>query len=160
MCLGPQMNDLQLISCPEPGAVLSGMCLLCPSPASSPMLHAFRPDVLQASPQVGSMPVSLTSFQNSIPGMAVATVCPEPHCTIMESRTASLREVGAPLVLLLLSVPLSPSHLCHSSPGNCTRRCAEVGGMMLYMCSPGHGVSTGLEHRELHTLHEMQFIWG
>lgn len=72
------------------------------------MLHAFRPDVLQASPQVGSMPVSLASFQNSIPGMAVATVCPEPHCTITESRTASLREVGAPLVLLLLSVPLSP----------------------------------------------------
>lgn len=100
------------------------------------------------------MPVSLASFQNSIPGMAVATVCPEPHCTITESRTASLREVGAPLVLLLLSVPLSLSHLCHSSPGNCTRRCAEVGGMMLYMCSPGHGVSTGPEHRE------QMFIWG
>lgn len=35
-------------------------------------------------------------------GMAVATVCPEPHCTIMESRATSLQEVLLPFAIVCI----------------------------------------------------------
>ncbi|XP_065606748.1 solute carrier family 23 member 3-like isoform X3 [Cyrtonyx montezumae] len=86
-------------------------------------------------------------------GMAVATVCPEPHCTVTESRAALFREVGAPPVLLLLSVPHSPCRISATTLQGIavsrwgTRRCAEVVGMLVHVAFPGLGASrAGLEH--------------
>ncbi|NXJ73966.1 S23A3 protein, partial [Trogon melanurus] len=57
-------------------------------------------------------PVStcIPSLQNSLPGTAVASVCPAPHCAVAGSRAALLREVsGAVLVSGLVQLLLGVS---------------------------------------------------
>ncbi|NXQ83413.1 S23A3 protein, partial [Nyctibius grandis] len=70
-------------------------------------------------------PVSpcIISLQNSLPGTAVASTCPAPHCTIAGSRAASLREVsGAVLVSGLVQLVLGVSGVC----GWAARRCRPM----------------------------------
>eukprot|EP00076_Gallus_gallus_P023675 XP_015145566.1 solute carrier family 23 member 3 isoform X2 [Gallus gallus] len=56
-------------------------------------------------------------------GMAVATVCPEPHCTIMESRATSLQEVsGAVLISGLVQLVLGALGVC----GWAVQRCGPM----------------------------------
>ncbi|NXJ09050.1 S23A3 protein, partial [Odontophorus gujanensis] len=56
-------------------------------------------------------------------GMAVATVCPEPHCTVTESRAALLREVsGAVLVSGLVQLVLGAVGVC----GWVVQRCGPM----------------------------------
>ncbi|POI25406.1 hypothetical protein CIB84_010845, partial [Bambusicola thoracicus] len=56
-------------------------------------------------------------------GMAVATVCPEPHCTITESRATSLQEVsGAVLISGLVQLALGALGVC----GWAVQRCGPM----------------------------------
>uniref|UniRef100_A0A8C2TLZ7 Solute carrier family 23 member 3 n=1 Tax=Coturnix japonica TaxID=93934 RepID=A0A8C2TLZ7_COTJA len=56
-------------------------------------------------------------------GMAVATMCPEPHCTITESRAASLQEVsGAVLISGLVQLVLGAVGVC----GWAVQRCGPM----------------------------------
>ncbi|XP_065606750.1 solute carrier family 23 member 3-like isoform X5 [Cyrtonyx montezumae] len=56
-------------------------------------------------------------------GMAVATVCPEPHCTVTESRAALFREVsGAVLVSGLIQLVLGAVGVC----GWVVQRCGPM----------------------------------
>ncbi|NXG58820.1 S23A3 protein, partial [Hemiprocne comata] len=55
----------------------------------------------------------IVSLKNSIPGTAVASACPAPHCTMAGSWAASLREVsGAVLVSGLVQLVLGVSGVC------------------------------------------------
>ncbi|NXV75667.1 S23A3 protein, partial [Atlantisia rogersi] len=64
--------------------------------------------------------LSLASFQNSLPGTAVASTCPAPHCANAGSRAASLQEVsGAVLVSGLVQLALGMSGVCGWAAWRC-----------------------------------------
>ncbi|NXV16392.1 S23A3 protein, partial [Cepphus grylle] len=65
----------------------------------------------------------ITSLCNSLPGTAVASACPAPHCTVAGSWAASLREVsGAVLVSGLVQLVLGVSGVC----GWAAQRCGPM----------------------------------
>ncbi|NXV93201.1 S23A3 protein, partial [Calonectris borealis] len=62
----------------------------------------------------------IASLQNSLPGTAVASTCPAPHCAVAGSWTASLREVsGAVLISGLVQLALGMSGMCGWAARHC-----------------------------------------
>ncbi|NXT41987.1 S23A3 protein, partial [Pelecanoides urinatrix] len=62
----------------------------------------------------------IVSLQNSLPGTAVASTCPAPHCAVAGSWTTSLREVsGAVLISGLVQLALGVSGMCGWAARHC-----------------------------------------
>ncbi|NWT05160.1 S23A3 protein, partial [Mionectes macconnelli] len=62
----------------------------------------------------------ITSLQNSLPGTAMASTCPAPHCTVIGSQAALLQEVsGAVLVSGLIQLVLGVSGMCGWAAQHC-----------------------------------------